>query len=354
LHPERGQIVEYGASGQNADVDRLPVRDGQDGDAQVELLFPQPHLRPAVLGEPLFGDVQPGHYFYARYDGGPEVPGRGRDAGFPQHAVHAVPDPEFVLIRLQVHVGGAFVDGVEQDLVHQLDDRCLLRLALLGEVPLFARDGLDREQIGFLIDQPLDRLGAHAVVRLRGLGYGGPGGQHGLDARFQNQGKLVDKFVVKRVVDGDRQATVAHREGNHSVALHDPGGHLGHGLGADLLGREVLEFHVQPLRQGLQELLLPHKPHLHEYLLRGATRGAGFAQDGGPSVGRKARQAALQHVHPAGVYPFMHTASPRERNIRQHLTKRARIHLRRTCTDTGPGGRRESVTCRVFPNPTSG
>src|SRR3954462_4675221 len=40
-----------------------------------------------------------------------------------EHAVHAVADAEVLLVRLDVDVGGALLDGVGEDQVHELDDR---------------------------------------------------------------------------------------------------------------------------------------------------------------------------------------------------------------------------------------
>ena len=66
-----------------------------------------------------------------------------------QHAVDAEPDPEHLLVGLEVDVRGAAANGVDQDHVHEPDHRRLVGRLLevedvgLGEGLLAALDDLD-------------------------------------------------------------------------------------------------------------------------------------------------------------------------------------------------------------------
>ena len=54
-----------------------------------------------------------------------------------QHAVDAEPHAEFLLVRLDVNVAGAALDGVRQDQVYELDDgRFVGRLLQVAEIHL--------------------------------------------------------------------------------------------------------------------------------------------------------------------------------------------------------------------------
>jgi len=75
----------------------------------------------AVLGQPAFGDVQAGHDLDAAGDGGQHLERRAEL--FIQRPVHAVADTKGVVVRLDVDIGCAFLDGIEDEVVHQFDDR---------------------------------------------------------------------------------------------------------------------------------------------------------------------------------------------------------------------------------------
>ncbi len=62
----------------------------------------------------------------------------GGDVGALEDAVDAVADDEFVLVGLDVGVGGAFADGLGEEVVDELDDGGFL--GLLGVVGLLDLD----------------------------------------------------------------------------------------------------------------------------------------------------------------------------------------------------------------------
>ncbi len=124
---------------EEAHDDLLAEERGQHRDAEVEVLDPvgDPglHLDAAVLGQPLLGDVEPGHDLEAAGDRLLELERRVHH--LVEDAVDAVPDAVLLLVRLDVDVGGAALDGVGEDDVDQADDRRFLGLLLqLLEVDL--------------------------------------------------------------------------------------------------------------------------------------------------------------------------------------------------------------------------
>ena len=91
--------------------------------------------QPAVLRDPALGDVDVGHDLQPADDAGLDRLRRAHD--LVQHAVDAEPDPQVVLGRLEVDVGGAVLDRLGDEQVDELDDRRVLDDLLdLGEVVL--------------------------------------------------------------------------------------------------------------------------------------------------------------------------------------------------------------------------
>ena len=88
------------------------------------------NLDAAVLGQPLFRDVELRHDLDARRDGIPELHRRGHDVV--EQPVDAVPDPQLLLVRFDVDVARTLLDGRHQQHVHQLDDRRFFTLARQG------------------------------------------------------------------------------------------------------------------------------------------------------------------------------------------------------------------------------
>src|SRR5439155_1392171 len=112
--------------------------------------------------EPALGDVEPGHDLQA----GGET--RGKVCGGRDHVVEQAVHPEAhrdgALVGLDVDVAGAVLDGLEEERVHQPDDRCLV--ARLEEVERLAERVLGR----------LTELEALFLDRLHGVGGGARGG----------------------------------------------------------------------------------------------------------------------------------------------------------------------------------
>ena len=78
----------------------------------------------AVLRHAALGDVEVGDDLHARDDGGHRA--GGHDGGLVEHAVDPEADAHVLVAGLEVDVGGAALDGLGDDLVHELDDRRVL------------------------------------------------------------------------------------------------------------------------------------------------------------------------------------------------------------------------------------
>ena len=74
----------------------------------------------AVLRDAALGDVEVGEDLDAGGDRGDRR--RGHDRRLGEHAVDAVADPHLVLLRLEVDVGGAALDGLLDHPLDELDD----------------------------------------------------------------------------------------------------------------------------------------------------------------------------------------------------------------------------------------
>ena len=116
-------------------------------------------LDAAVLRQPLLGDVELRHDLDARGDRVAHLHRRGHDVV--EDAVDAVPDAEFLFVRLDVDVARALLNGRHQHDVHELDDRRFAALLLerLGADLLHVLEDLD--VVGAGDRHLLDRLGGH-------------------------------------------------------------------------------------------------------------------------------------------------------------------------------------------------
>ena len=123
------------------------------------------NLDAAVLRQPLLGDVELRHDLDARGDRVAHLHRRRHDVV--EDAVHAVPDAEFLFVRLDVNVARALLDGRHQHDVHELDDRRFAALPLqrLGADLLHVLEDFDIVRAGerHLLDglrRHLERAGA--------------------------------------------------------------------------------------------------------------------------------------------------------------------------------------------------
>ena len=133
-HPETVHGEDGGAAVENTDDDLFPSGRRQRRHAQVDARAVHVHPRPTVLRTQPIGDVQFGHDLHARYE-------RDADRARKHHcltkdAIDAIVDDDDAFLRLEVDVGRTALDAFGDDVVHQLDDRALRRLAG-GDVDVF-------------------------------------------------------------------------------------------------------------------------------------------------------------------------------------------------------------------------
>ena len=130
VEAQRGELLRQALLVEDADDRVLAVHRGHDRDAEVDGAAADLHPEAAVLGHALLGDVQLGHDLDAADDRGVVLLG-DRLHGRLEHAVDAVLDHHLVVAGLDVDVGGAAVQGVEDRGVDEADDRRLVGLDLV-------------------------------------------------------------------------------------------------------------------------------------------------------------------------------------------------------------------------------
>src|SRR5688500_8744857 len=93
---------------------------GNDADAEVELLFPDGHLNPPVLGASALGDIHLRQNLDAGDDGAEEP--AGRTVAFVQDAVNSITDADDLLERLDVDVRGPKLHRLLNHELYEADD----------------------------------------------------------------------------------------------------------------------------------------------------------------------------------------------------------------------------------------
>ena len=110
---------------EDAEHDLLAPKGWERADAEVDgAVLGDPHLDAAVLGHAALGDVEPGQDLDARRDTAGERERRVGDLA--QHPVLAVAYAVGFFVGFDMDIGGAPVDSVEQHLVHNPDDGCVV------------------------------------------------------------------------------------------------------------------------------------------------------------------------------------------------------------------------------------
>jgi hypothetical protein len=212
--------------------DLLAVLRRQRGDAQVDHLAVDLGGDAAVLRDPPLGDVEVGEDLDPRRDRGDH--GRRDDRRLLQHAVDAVADPHLLLLRLEVDVGGAALDGLGDHPLDELDDRRVLtrgaevdglrrqvvqrpRRALrrpLGRLLLY-RLGLRRRAVPPAPARVVDAVEDEVDVARRR-----DGGPHLVAG---HHGDVVDRQHVRWVGHGDQQRAVGGERDRHRLVALDRG-----------------------------------------------------------------------------------------------------------------------------------
>ena len=211
LEPEARHIEHQLVAVQEPHHELLAEQRRQDRDAEVDVfglaVLLIPDLDASVLGQPLFGDVEPGHDLHARNHRVAELHRRLHHGV--EDAVDAVPDPELPLVGLDVDVAGALLDRRKQQHVHELDDR--------GFLPL-ARPGRDVERRGPVRVGPPGRVVLRKRRQDRRLGR-----HHRLHVVAGHELDVVEREDVGGIRHRDGQRRAGTRQRNHLVLLRGVG-----------------------------------------------------------------------------------------------------------------------------------
>ena len=288
-HPELVEVDVGAVLVEHAQDGRLAADEGQRGDADVDPAAVDVQGDASVLGHAALGDVQVGHDLDARDHAGHEAP---RDARvLAQDAVDAVAHGEVAGDGLEVDVGGALLDALADQRVHELDDRRVGgRLAQVDDL---------RPVVG------VDRLGDHDLVE----------GVQALDERGdvllgRDGGPHLVAAHQRDVVDGEDVAGVDHRDEqravvddldrDRAVALGRARGQQVGGRHVDLEDAEVDLVDAEALGDHARELVGRQDAALDEHLARA------------PSVGPRLRDRCLDRL-PAGVSEVHHDVADEAR-----------------------------------------
>ena len=226
----------------------------------VDLMTPDPHVEPAILRQPLLGDVETRQQLQAQHQS-------RRDPHLVehvlmQHAVDPLPNAQHLLIGLDVDIRGVHLHRIFKHRAQQLDHR---RLALAG-----AGIGQPEIKTGLLIlllqlfGETLDLLGSTielievlqqlSLARHRQLQLAGSDqGSQGIQGRQIRRIRHDHRHLIPTLVHRQRSVTTGMHLGDQLHRLH-----LDRQLG------EVEERDVQLLRQKFQQLLLTDEAQIHQ------------------------------------------------------------------------------------------
>ena len=246
------------------------------------------HLDAAVLRHAALGDVELGHDLESR--GEPRAEIRWGFGDFAQDAVHAEAHAVRLLVRFEVDVRCAGLDGVEQHLVDESDDRRVVGGARhVRFVVVVLLEGLHVEvvEVGLAgIEERLFLLGEELIDEGRELVFLDQD-RLGVHARVELD--LVERLQVRRIGDGDEETHAALHE-RQRVVLADQlllDDVLWNRL--EIEGCEVEERYAEFLRSGGRDGACLGEVVVDEV---GDERDAGLAR----VLGRPLRRVGVEHA----------------------------------------------------------
>ncbi len=264
VEPELAHVELQVALVEQPHDDLLAPQRRQRRHAEVHLAaLAELELDATVLRETALGDVERRHDLDAADDGVLQLDGGRHLLG--EHAVDAVAHPELLLVRLDVDVARALLDGVEQHHVDQADDRRvlagLLELEEVGRVVLVAGE-LD---LG-LVETGHDLVvrGPRVVVLLDRRVDRGLARDDRLDVVAGEKLQVVDRVEVRRVGHRDDERVARSRDREHLVPLARLLGHELEHVGIDLVLFEVDGGDAVLLAEKAGDLVVADVPELRE------------------------------------------------------------------------------------------
>src|SRR6185437_9486661 len=216
---------------QNTKHDRLAVIRRQRADAEVDVRFVDSQLDAAVLRQALLGDVDARHDLQTRDQRA--LHAERNAVALDALAVDAITDPYAIFHRLDVNIRSAVADGFGDHRLHQLNDGCLRRVALVGFTCGGKVDRFVDRTVDGLVDGSIQRV-FHPVDSLvqrfvDGVGRGcvehlvedgldaAAGGEDGADFLVKTEPQNVQHFQIKRVVYRNAQSPVFRAERHDEV-----------------------------------------------------------------------------------------------------------------------------------------
>ena len=269
----------------------------QHRDAEVDLLrlaaLVVADLDAAVLRQALLGDVELRHDLHARHDGVAILHRRRHDVV--EDAVDAVPDAQLLLVRLDVNVAGALLNGGHEHDVHEPDDRRVFTLArervradllqLFENLDIVRADAERRLQLLEAAAGHLERAAsrllraglaplragrgptaalAARVVLLDRVGDGDFRRDDRLDGVAGHELDVVHREDVGRVRHRDRERAAGTAQRDDLVLARGLGGNKLDDGEIDLELREVDGRNAVLLAEERGDLLVLDEPHLDE------------------------------------------------------------------------------------------
>jgi hypothetical protein len=256
-----------GLLAQQPDHHRLAVHRRHRRDPRVGLHPLQADAATAVLRLAPLGDVHAGQDL----DAGDQRPldRLGHDGDLPQQPVDAEPHPDVALLRLDVDVGGAAVQGLVHDGVDQPDHRRVVDVPDLLEVLVLLLAGLEALDVGERAEgvrHPAARPRAAVVAVDRLLHVGGGRHRRADRGELGRQADVVERQHVGRVGQGDRQHVVGQGDRHRLVPHRHVAGEHGQGLLGDRQAPEVDEREPELVAEGARDLHLAGQAERGDHL----------------------------------------------------------------------------------------
>ena len=231
------QVQVHGVAVENTHHHGLTVLGGQGVDTHIHAALAHLHHDTTILRHAALGNVHAGHHLHAGDNRVGQV--HRRRGHLVQSTIHAVADLELLLEGLQVNIRGAFLDGLVNHEVHELDH---------GRRIGFLRAVLAADAHGVHLVQQVahGRLGA-AVAFLQAGTYLVVRRHIQVDVLPAGHAQVVHGLRVQGVLQAHIQAlarAVFHRQGSVQTRLR--GCQLAEGLlrRGEALQRDVLGAHL--------------------------------------------------------------------------------------------------------------
>ncbi|MNG93232.1 hypothetical protein D3C79_521890 [compost metagenome] len=261
-HAGLGQRQDAGGLIQQSHHHGFPVLHRHGGHTHIHVPAAHLHGEAAILGQPLLGDVEPGHQLEAQHQ-------RLGDAHLAedvlvQHAVDALADAQHLLVRLDVDIRGPHLHRVLEQGAQQLGHR---RLPLVGPGIEVAAAELEPGLLMLLVQlhgEVLDLAGAaiEPVEILQQLAF--PCHRQHQLARAEQGGDGIQGAQVGGIRHGHRHLVVAEVDRQRTIAtgLHLRQQRHGRGVYGEVV--EIEEGHVQLTGEELQQLHLADEAEIDQ------------------------------------------------------------------------------------------